>query len=178
MKNKTKQNKTKQNKTKQVKRSRRNLKKTNKGGTSFIDGIKGFFKKHSSDSSDEQKKTFLASLDEYKKGIDELVLTDLIDDEMSTKIKNGLKESISKFYEDIKNKQMSELNSAEVRAIAGVVLTKTVILKLFANCPNCLNLDIKTEIKLEIVSRIEPLIKKPYTDFTEFEKAIKAKEQK
>jgi hypothetical protein len=104
--------------------------------------------------------------------IDSLFLGDLIDNDKSTKIKNELKSSISKLYENIKNHKLNELDANEIRAIAGVVLTKTVLIKLFASCPDCLNLKIDPIIKATISSRIEPLLIKPYKDFTQFESEI------
>jgi len=155
------------------KRSRRNFRKNKKGG--FFN----FTTKASQivDTVNEKQK-FLKLLDEYRLGIDNLNLTDLISDQQSNILKDSLKNSIAKFYETIESKELSELNSEEMRTLAGLILTKTVIIRLFAKCPTCPNLTIESEKKSEIVSRIEPLLVKPYIGFTDFEKAIKNEKEK
>ena len=161
------------------KRSRRNFRKNKKGGF-FNFTTKASQNVDTVDTVDtvDEKQKFLKLLDEYVVDIDNLVLTDLISDKQSEILKRALITSIALFYLKIDSKKLSELNSEEMRTQAGLILTKTVIIRLLAKCPTCPNLTIDSEKKSEIVSRIVPLLVKPYIGFTDFEKAIKNEKEK
>ena len=89
----------------------------------------------------DEKTRFLILLDNCRTSINELNLSDLdlsdSDLDASKRIKIYLIDSISKFYDYINQIEMSKLKSIKVRTLAGTVLTKTLILQAFSNCPEC-----------------------------------------
>jgi len=199
----------KNTKCNKVRRSRCNLRKTHKGGLKIIPSfINRFFEKRNAtktvknnsfttpdyysymepedmESNDltendniDEKTRFLMLLDNCRTSINDLDLSDL-DHDTSEKIKTFLIGSISKLYDYISTTEMSKLKSIKVRTIAGTVLTKTLIIQLFSNCPECPKIKISDpNKKSEIISKIDEIIKIPYIGFTQFEKAIKTEEAK
>jgi hypothetical protein len=114
---------------------------------------------------------FLESLKNSIIEIDNLDLSNLTLDD-SNELKDYLKRKLMNLYE-LSNNELSKINPAGLRLMAGTILSKTFVLETFSNCPECPSISkIDDSIKKKIRDKLNEIFLKPYRSFAAFENVV------